>query len=123
MKGLIAAVAVITIASVGVASAQMGGAGHGAFDGAWVIDVVTDQGPCGRGFAGDYTISGGQISGRFSGAGGIRPVTGSVGPDGTLVMRIGGSDGLVLRGRLQWRVGWGEWESPACSGRFMTNRR
>jgi hypothetical protein len=123
MKGRIAALAAAAMLAAGGAMAQWGGTAYGPFDGAWVIDVLTDAGPCGRGFSGTYTIAGGQISGRFSGAGGTREVTGTVGPDGSFLMRIGGTDGFVLHGRLQWRVGWGEWESPACSGRFMTNRR
>jgi hypothetical protein len=122
MAGRILAFAAAAMLAAGGALAQ-GGGGFGPHDGAWVIDVVTLSGPCGTGFAGDYTISGGRISGRFTGAGGTREVTGTVTPEGAFLMRIGGSDGLVLRGRLQWRLGWGEWESPACSGRFMTNRR
>lgn len=105
------------------AAAAQGAGAFGPFDGTWAIDVVTDTGPCGRGFGGDYTISGGRISGRFSAPGGTREVTGTVSPDGEFVMRIGGADGIVLRGLLRWRLGWGEWESPGCTGRFMTNRR
>lgn len=123
MRRGVVALAAAAMLAAGAARAQGGFQAYGAFDGAWVIDVLTDAGPCGRGFAGDYTITGGRISGRFTGAGGTREVTGTVGPDGSFLMRIGGTDGFVLRGQLQWRVGWGEWESPACSGRFMTNRR
>lgn len=122
MAGRIVAVGAAAMLAGGAALAQ-GGAGFGPFDGLWAIDVVTDAGPCGRGFAGDYVIADSRISGRFSGAGGTREVTGTVGADGTLMMRIGGAEGIVLRGLLRWRLGWGDWESAACSGRFMTNRK
>ncbi|MCU0986439.1 MAG: hypothetical protein MUC89_16135 [Acetobacteraceae bacterium] len=105
------------------AHAQGGFGAYGAFDGAWAIDVRTAEGPCGSGFAGEYRISGGRIAGRFTRAGRAEEVTGEVGPDGSFLMRIGGDSGIVLTGRLQWRVGWGEWESPGCWGSFMTNRR
>lgn len=107
----------------GDAVAQGGWPARGPFDGGWAIDVRTASGPCGTGFAGEYSITEGRIVGRFTGAGGVREVTGSVTPDGAFEMRIGGADGIVLTGQLRWRVGWGEWESAGCSGSFMTNRR
>lgn len=105
------------------AGAQGGSVVHGAFDGAWAIDVRTAEGPCGSGFGGEYRIVGNRIVGRFTRAGRTEEVTGEVGPDGSFVMRIGGEGGIVLQGELRWRVGWGEWESPSCHGSFMTNRR
>jgi hypothetical protein len=113
------------LAMLGASSAAAQGAfpAHGAFDGPWAIDVRTAEGPCGSGFAGEYRIVANRIAGRFTRAGRTEEVTGEVGPDGSLLMRIGGEGGIVLTGRLQWRVGWGEWESPACHGSFMTNRR
>jgi hypothetical protein len=122
MGGRILAFGAAAMLAAGAVRAQGEGAAVRPHDGASVIDGVTLSGACGRGFAGDYTVSDGRIFGRFIGPGGMREVTGTVSPDGALLMRIGG-DGLVLRGRLQWRIGSGEWESPACSGRFMTNRR
>jgi len=110
-------------AQEGAAQAQGGSVPRGPFDGAWAIDVRTAVGPCGSGFGGEYSIVGGRISGRFTAAGGSREVTGTVDPDGTFRMEIGGPDGIVLTGRLQWRLGWGEWESAGCAGTFITNRR
>jgi hypothetical protein len=110
---------------LGASPAQAQGAfpAYAAFDGAWAIDVRTAEGPCGSGFGGEYRIAGGRIIGRFTRAGRTEEVSGEVGPDGSFVMRIGGEGGIVLTGQLRWRVGWGEWESPACHGSFMTNRR
>jgi hypothetical protein len=105
------------------AGAQGAFPAYGAFDGPWAIDVRTAEGPCGTGFGGEYRIAGGRIAGRFTHAGRTEEVTGEVGPDGSFLMRIGGEGGIVLTGQLRWRVGWGEWESPACNGSFMTNRR
>jgi hypothetical protein len=115
--------AMTAMLAAGQAAAQGGSPGRGPFDGPWAIDGRTVSGPCGTGFAGEYAIVGGQISGRFTRAGRVQEVTGTVGPDGRFLMRIGGEGGMVLTGQLQWRVGWGEWESPECSGTFMTNRR
>lgn len=119
-------VGALMLASLGLA-AQGGAASaqgtFGPFDGAWAIDVRTVEGPCGAGFAGEYSITGGRIVGRFRRGERVQDVTGSVASDGGFLMEIGGTDGIVLRGRLQWRVGWGEWTSPDCAGTFMTNRR
>jgi hypothetical protein len=120
---VLAVLAALVMLGAGVAGAQGGFPARGPFDGAWAIDVRTAAGPCGTGFAGEYSITEGRIVGRFTGAGGVREVTGSVSPEGRFQMRIGGADGIVLTGQLQWRVGWGEWESAGCSGSFMTNRR
>jgi hypothetical protein len=116
-----AAFAQVALAQVSVA--QGGSIVAGRFDGPWAIDVRTASGPCGTGFAGEYSIVQGRIVGRFTSAGRVQEVTGTVEPDGSLLMRIGGEGGIVLSGQLQWRVGWGEWESPDCAGTFMTNRR
>lgn len=125
-RGASGVVAALMLAGLG-AAAQGGTARaqgvFGPFDGAWAIDVRTVSGPCGTGFAGEYSISGGRIAGRFRRGEQVQEVTGAVSPDGGFVMEIGGAAGIVLRGRLQWRVGWGEWESPDCAGTFMTNRR
>lgn len=106
--------AVTAMLAAAPALAQGGFPAYGAFDGPWAIDVRTAEGPCGSGFAGEYRIAGGRIAGRFTRSGRTEEVSGEVGPDGSFLMRIGGEGGIVLTGRLQWRVGWGEWQSADC---------
>lgn len=93
-------------------------------DGRWSIEVVTDQGDCGRGYRYSVLIDKGEA--RYGGSEPI-VVSGKVAPNGTVRGSIAyGSDQANVAGRLADGWGTGQWTwqgGKSCSGHWTAERR
>ena len=98
----------------------------GAYDGNWSVLIVTNSGPCDRGYRYGLSIRGGRVF--YSGSLAVN-VDGQVAPNGVVRVRVSaGSQGATGVGRLStagygdgsWR---GEGSSGSCSGSWTAERR
>ena len=93
----------------------------GNYDGAWSVELSTEQGQCGLNYKGMVNVYGGRISE----SGLFMQTSGAVDAAGRVALRIThGSDQLAAGGVLRGTLGVGQWSSPTqqCSGRWHAAR-
>jgi hypothetical protein len=94
----------------------------GAYDGTWNVVFATTRGNCSSGYSVPFTVTGGRVSS----AGGGR-VSGSVGPSGSVAVRVSvGASKASGGGRLARNSGAGAWRGiisgDRCSGTWQATR-
>jgi hypothetical protein len=99
--------------------------GTAAYDGNWSVLIVTNSGPCDRGYRYGLKISGGRVF--YTGSLSVN-VDGQVAPNGSVRVRVSaGSQGATGVGRLSRDYGEGSWRglgsSGSCSGTWTAERR
>jgi hypothetical protein len=109
----------IAMSSTAVAAGPRSG---GAYDGTWNVVFTTRAGNCSSTNSAPFNISGRQVSS----AGGGK-VTGGVGPNGVVAVRISvGLSGADGKGRLVGNSGTGRWSGvitgDRCSGTWQATR-
>jgi hypothetical protein len=109
------------VAAPGAADARKAGAG-GGYDGIWRVLIITQAGRCDPAYSYPFRVAGGRIS-----SAGPADVSGSVGRDGSVAVRISAGGSVASgRGRLGGRTGAGRWtakvSSGNCSGRWQATR-
>jgi hypothetical protein len=95
------------------------------YDGNWSVLIVTDQGPCDRGYRYGLSIRNGHVS--YEGSAAVN-VDGRVTAKGHVRVRVwAGSQSADGSGRLGRDYGEGQWRgvssSGACSGTWTAERR
>jgi hypothetical protein len=95
------------------------------YDGNWSVLIVTDSGPCDRGYRYGLTIRNGQVS--YEGSAAVN-VAGKVSNNGAVRVRVwAGSQVANGAGRLGRDYGSGNWRgvsgSGSCSGTWTAERR
>jgi len=95
------------------------------YDGNWSVLIVTNSGPCDRGYRYGLSIRGGRVS--YEGSASVN-VNGSVNGNGVVQVRVSaGSQGATGVGRLSRDYGEGSWRgvgsSGSCSGTWTAERR
>jgi hypothetical protein len=96
-----------------------------AYDGSWSVLIVTNIGPCDRGYRYGLTIRGGRVF--YQGSLAVN-VDGQVAPNGAVRVRVSaGSQGATGIGRLSREYGSGSWRGDgsagSCSGSWTAERR
>lgn len=99
--------------------------GRAAYDGNWSVLIVTNSGPCDRGYRYGLTIRGGRVF--YQGSLAVN-VDGQVSGNGMVQVRVSaGSQGATGVGRLSRDYGSGSWRglgsSGSCSGTWTAERR
>ena len=100
--------------------------GRAGYDGNWSVLIVTDSGPCDRGYRYGLSIRGGRVF--YEGSLGVN-VDGQVAPNGAVRVRVSaGSQGATGFGRLSTAgYGSGSWRgsgsSGSCAGSWTAERR
>ena len=95
------------------------------FDGNWSVLIVTDSGPCDRGYRYRLSIRNGRVS--YEGSAAVN-VDGRVAQNGVVRVRLSaGSQGASGQGRLSRDYGSGKWRgtgsSGSCAGSWTAERR
>ena len=96
------------------------------FDGAWAIEVETEQGECERINWFYVVIENGAVKPRSMMGEVAADAVGRVRADGVVASQLGAAeDPVVVRGRLAGASGSGRWAAPAkrCSGPWRASRR
>jgi len=96
-----------------------------AYDGNWSVLIVTNSGPCDRGYRYGLKIRGGRVF--YTGSLAVN-VDGQVASNGAVRVRVSaGSQGATGVGRLSRDYGEGSWRglgsSGSCSGTWTAERR
>jgi hypothetical protein len=122
LAGLALAISLGTPADARTSDRQMGRA---AYDGNWSVLIVTNSGPCDRGYRYGLSIRGGRVF--YQGSASVN-VDGNVSSNGTVRVRVSaGSQGANGVGRLSRDYGSGSWRgdgsSGSCSGTWTAERR
>ena len=114
----------MSAAAVLAAVATPGGAGAagGGYDGIWSVLIITQAGNCDAAYSYPFRVSGGRISST-----GPADVSGSVGPGGSVAVRISAGGSVASgSGRLGGSTGAGRWSAKVssgnCSGRWEATR-
>src|ERR1044071_5027997 len=99
--------------------------GRNAYDGNWSVLIVTNSGPCDRGYRYGLSIRGGRVF--YSGSLAVN-VDGQVSGNGFVTVRVSaGSQGATGTGRLSRDYGEGSWRGDgsagSCSGTWTAERR
>jgi hypothetical protein len=99
--------------------------GRTAYDGNWSVLIVTNSGPCDRGYRYGLAIRGGRVF--YEGSLAVN-VAGQVTGNGFVTVRVSaGSQGATGTGRLSRDYGSGSWRgvgsSGSCSGTWTAERR
>jgi len=99
--------------------------GRTAYDGNWSVLIVTNAGPCDRGYRYGLSIRGGRVF--YQGSLAVN-VDGQVSGNGMVRVRVSaGSQGATGVGRLSRDYGEGSWRglgsSGSCSGSWTAERR
>lgn len=99
--------------------------GRNTYDGNWSVLIVTNSGPCDRGYRYGLSIRGGRVF--YTGSLAVN-VDGQVAPNGSVRVRVSaGSQGATGIGRLSRDYGEGSWRgigsSGSCSGTWTAERR
>jgi hypothetical protein len=99
--------------------------GRNTYDGNWSVLIVTNSGPCDRGYRYGLSIRGGRVF--YSGSLAVN-VDGQVTPNGAVRVRVSaGSQGATGVGRLSRDYGEGSWRgsgsSGSCAGTWTAERR
>jgi len=95
------------------------------YDGNWSVLIVTDSGPCDRGYRYGLSIRDGRVF--YEGSAGVN-VDGRVAPNGRVQVRVwSGSQSASGAGRLSSNYGSGTWRgagsSSSCAGSWTAERR
>src|SRR6266849_10511696 len=116
--------AVMAISTVAVAALATTGAFamRGAFDGNWMVQIMTSRGTCSSGVGFSVEVRDGVVS-----AAGILDVHGNVATNGVTRVRIAsGNQSASGSGRLGGNSGSGTWQGVgsqgACSGSWSASR-
>ena len=122
LAGLVLAISLGSPAEARTSERAMG---RTAYDGNWSVLIVTNSGPCDRGYRYGLTIRGGRVF--YQGSLAVN-VDGQVSGNGTVQVRVSaGSQGATGVGRLSRDYGSGSWRglgsSGACSGTWTAERR
>jgi hypothetical protein len=123
LAGLVLAISLGSPAEARTSQRSMGRAG---FDGNWSVLIVTNTGPCDRGYRYGLTIRGGRVF--YEGSLAVN-VDGEVAPNGAVRVRVSaGSQGASGTGRLSSAgYGDGSWRgvgsSGSCAGTWTAERR
>jgi hypothetical protein len=99
--------------------------GRSGYDGNWSVLIVTQSGPCDRGYRYGLAIRGGRVF--YEGSLAVN-VDGQVAPNGAVRVRVSaGSQGATGVGRLSRDYGEGSWRglgsAGSCSGSWTAERR
>jgi hypothetical protein len=99
--------------------------GRTAYDGNWSVLIVTNSGPCDRGYRYGLAIRGGRVF--YEGSLAVN-VAGQVSGNGFVTVRVSaGSQGATGTGRLSRDYGSGSWRGDgsagSCSGTWTAERR
>jgi hypothetical protein len=110
------------VAAVLATVAAPGRADAAGYDGLWSVLIVTQAGHCDPAYNYPFRVAGGRIS-----SAGAANVSGSVGPGGSVAVRISlGSSVASGNGRLSGATGAGRWTAKVsagnCSGRWEATR-
>lgn len=120
--GLNAALAAGTLAAASFLAPTASSA-RTAFDGAWSVVLVTDQGDCDRSYRYGFQIINGQVV--YGGDPSVQ-ISGRVANNGAVRVNLqyGDQAGSAV-GRLSRSAGGGNWSSPSlgCAGRWSAERR
>ena len=116
---LFAAVAAVAAAAAPAAAARTN------YDGSWSVLIVTNSGPCDRGYRYGLSIRGGRVF--YEGSAAVN-VDGRVAPNGRVQVRVwAGSQSASGAGRLSSNYGSGTWRgagsSSSCEGSWTAERR
>jgi len=124
LAGLVLAISLSSPVEARTSQRSMGRAV--SYDGNWSVLIITNTGPCDRGYRYGLSIRGGRVF--YDGSLAVN-VDGQVAPNGMVRVRVSaGSQGATGTGRLSsagygdgvWR---GEGASGACSGTWTAERR
>jgi hypothetical protein len=96
-----------------------------SYDGNWSVLIVTNRGPCDRGYRYGLSIRGGKVF--YTGSLAVN-VNGQVSGNGFVKVRVSaGSQGATGTGRLSREYGEGSWQGDgsagSCSGTWTAERR
>ena len=126
LSGLLAGlVLALSLASPVDARTSERTAGRTSYDGNWSVLIVTNSGPCDRGYRYGLAIRGGKVF--YTGSLAVN-VKGEVTGNGLVRVRVSaGSQGATGVGRLSRDYGEGSWRglgsSDSCSGSWTAERR
>src|ERR1041385_1547133 len=124
LAGLVLAISLGSPVEARAAQRSMAGAAN--YDGNWSVLIVTNSGPCDRGYRYGLSIRGGRVF--YEGSLAVN-VDGQVAPNGVVRVRVSaGSQGATGVGRLSsagygdgvWR---GSGSAGSCSGTWTAERR
>jgi hypothetical protein len=99
--------------------------GRTSYDGNWSVLIITNSGPCDRGYRYGLSIRGGRVF--YTGSAAVN-VNGYVSGNGFVSVRVSaGSQGATGSGRLSRDYGSGTWRgvgsSGSCVGTWTAERR
>jgi hypothetical protein len=119
---IFAAAVLAAVAAPGAADARKAGGTGGGYDGIWNVLIITQAGSCDPAYSYPFRVAGGRISST-----GPADVSGSVGRDGHVAVRISAGGRVASgSGRLGGSTGAGRWtarvSSGNCSGRWQATR-
>jgi hypothetical protein len=122
LASLVLAIALGSTADARTSERSMGRTGY---DGNWSVLIVTNSGPCDRGYRYGLSIRGGRVF--YEGSAAVN-VDGRVSGNGAVRVRVwAGSQGATGVGRLSRDYGEGSWRgvgsSGSCSGTWTAERR
>jgi len=122
LAGLVLAISLDASANARTSERAMGRA---AYDGNWSVLIVTNSGPCDRGYRYGLSIRDGRVF--YTGSLSVN-VNGWVNNNGAVRVRLSaGSQGATGTGRLSRDYGEGSWRgqgsSGSCSGTWTAERR
>src|SRR6478752_7825060 len=111
LAGLVLAISLGSVAEARVSERPMGRA---AYDGNWSVLIVTNSGPCDRGYRYGLSIRDGRVF--YTGSLSVN-VNGWVNNNGAVRVRLSaGSQGATGTGRLSRDYGEGSWRGQGSSG-------
>jgi hypothetical protein len=122
LAGLLLAISLGSPAEARTSERSMG---RTAYDGNWSVLIVTNSGPCDRGYRYGLAIRGGRVF--YEGSLAVN-VAGQVSGNGFVTVRVSaGSQGATGTGRLSRDYGSGSWRGDgsagSCSGTWTAERR
>src|SRR3954470_14404148 len=126
LSGLLAGLLVaISLGSPAEARSSERSMGRAGYDGNWSVLILTNSGPCDRGYRYGLSIRGGRVF--YEGSLAVN-VDGQVAPNGMVRVRVSaGSQGATGVGRLSRDYGEGSWRGDgsagSCSGTWTAERR
>jgi|SRR5256885_1571140 hypothetical protein len=126
LSGFLAGLALaISLGSPADARTSERSMGRTGYDGNWSVLIITNSGPCDRGYRYGLSIRGGRVF--YQGSASVN-VDGNVSSNGAVRVRVSaGSQGATGVGRLSRDYGSGSWRgdgsSGSCSGTWTAERR
>jgi hypothetical protein len=116
-----AALALAAISFAGALGSAAPAAATANFDGLWSVVIMTEKGSCDRAYRYPVRISNGEVQ---NDGPSLINVSGKVGGNGAVKVLVSAGDKSATGiGKLNAKIGGGQWSGGECSGRWEAERR